>query len=456
MAMKLCPTRSGSDASGVDSSLSPARRAYFHDGRDWFLQRRFGMFIHWGIYALTEQHEQVQWRRNLSPSDYVGLAGRFCPRRFDPDAWLDLAEQAGMEYLCFTAKHHDGFCMWDTEASDFKITNTPFKRDVLDLLAQACRRRGMPLCLYYSVVDWHHPSYPNQGRSHELAGPKAGDRPDLARYMDYVREQVTELCTRYGPIHGFWWDINSLEHHDPAVNELIRRYQPHAVINNRGFDDGDFSTPERESTGKPQPDGQSDRPFEACNSVGSESWGYRHDEDYYALRHLKAGICTALTKGGNYLLNVGPDADGMIPQQSRQILQRLGKWYERVRPAFCDAAPVTLPENDSQAVFTRRGNSLYVHLPHLPMTASLRLKPIDRLPARAVILNNGSQVESAVSWLPSRFTRDDRAYLRLRNLPVDEMAGTVMVIQLDFEEMSESWFAAESLPVMTASTHPAS
>lgn len=182
----------------------------FGDGRDWFFDRPYGLFVHWGLYAIPAWHEQLQWRGPVPRNDYAKLCEQFDPVRFDPDAWLDLAEEAGMEYLCFTTKHHDGFCLWDTKQTDFNVMHTPHGRDVLGRVADACHRRRMPLCLYYSVVDWHHRNYPNQGRHHELPGPLPGDEPDLERYMAFLVEQVRELCTQYGEIHGFWWDmINS-------------------------------------------------------------------------------------------------------------------------------------------------------------------------------------------------------------------------------------------------------
>jgi len=192
----------------------------FNDGRDWFFEKRFGMFVHWGLYALPAWHEQILWRSDYKRSDYEKLAGEFNPVNFDPDAWLDAAEAAGMEYLCFTTKHHDGFCMWDTKQTDYRITNTPYSRDVLAMLAEACERRGILLCLYYSLPDWHHPNYPNQGRHHEMFGPRPGDEPDGAKYLEYVREQVRELVTGYGPIHAFFWDVNVAEFHDPTLNAL--------------------------------------------------------------------------------------------------------------------------------------------------------------------------------------------------------------------------------------------
>ncbi len=145
---------------------SPARPRIkrFGDRRDWFFEKRFGMFIHWGLYAIPGWHEQHQWRGRVPRAEYVKLAQRWNPVKFDPDQWLDLAEEAGMKYVCVTTKHHDGFCLWDTKQTAFNTMNTPYGKDALKLLADACHRRGFPLCLYYSCVDWHHPHYPNQGR----------------------------------------------------------------------------------------------------------------------------------------------------------------------------------------------------------------------------------------------------------------------------------------------------
>jgi alpha-L-fucosidase len=137
----------------------------FGDDRDWFFEKRFGLFVHWGLYSIPAWHEQMQWRKRVPRGGYEKLAGQFNPVRFDPDAWLDLAEEAGMQYLCFTTKHHDGFCLWDTAGTDYNVMNSPYGRDILAILAEACHRRGFPVSLYYSAVDWQHPNYPNQGRS---------------------------------------------------------------------------------------------------------------------------------------------------------------------------------------------------------------------------------------------------------------------------------------------------
>jgi alpha-L-fucosidase len=217
----------------------------FGDARDWFFEKRFGLFVHWGLYAIPAWQEQMQWRAEVPRQEYERLIQQFNPVRFDPDAWLDVAEAAGMRYIVLTTKHHDGFCLWNTAQTDYNVMNSPYGRDIVGMLADACHRRSFPLCFYYSVADWHHPNYPNQGRSHELAGPQAGDRPDWEAYRAFLVAQVRELCTQYGQIHCFWWDMNVTGIVDASINHMIRSLQPGAVINNRGLDEGDFGTPER-------------------------------------------------------------------------------------------------------------------------------------------------------------------------------------------------------------------
>lgn len=158
----------------------------FGDSRDWFFTHRFGLFVHWGLYALGEWHEQDQFRRRIPRDQYAAQVHQFNPRRFDPDVWLDMAEAAGMSYLCFTTKHVDGFCLWDSDETQYKVTRTPYGRDVLAMLADACHRRDFPLCLYYSVADMHHPNYPNAGRSYELPAPDPARRADQLEHRRRV------------------------------------------------------------------------------------------------------------------------------------------------------------------------------------------------------------------------------------------------------------------------------
>lgn len=409
----------------------------FGDGRDWFFEKRFGLFVHWGLYAIPGWHEQFQWRRGVPRREYERLSRRFNPTRFEPDAWLDLAAAAGMSYLCFTTKHHDGFCLWNTAQTDFNVMHTPYGRDVLGMLADACHRRGFPLCLYYSVVDWHHPNYPNQNRSHELPGPQEDDDPHLGRYLRFLQAQVRELCTQYGELHGFWWDMNVTGHRDPAINGLIRKLQPKAVINNRGFDDGDFGTPERDWDKDLNEALSFERPTEACQSVGTESWGYRKHEDYYTEAHLVHSIDQALAKGANYLLNVGPKADGTIPARAAGILRAIGRWYHAVKESFEGAEPVSPITDNRSVLLTLRGNALYVHLHKPAVSRHVLLNPIAVLPRRATVLNTGAAAEVRLDVVPSLWA-SRKAWLRIRQLPAKLLNETAVVVKLEFDDRAEA------------------
>ena len=246
---------------------------------------------------------------------------------------------------------------------------------------------------------------------------------------------MRELCTNYGEIHGFWWDNNRTDVRDPSINEMIRKLQPNAVINDRGFDDGDFGTPERDYDSYVNEVAAFDRPTQAVESVGHESWGYKADEDYHADSYLIRSIDKILAKGGVYLLNVGPTADGAIPPEAVRILQTIGRWYAAVNVAFHPAVPAPGETENRDVLLTRNGNNLYVHLYKPPPTSRVHLKPIRTLPKQAVLLNTGVPVETCVDFLPSEAVTDSghHEYLRLRNLPVNDLADTVMVVQLTFD-----------------------
>lgn len=409
------------------------RQLTFGDERDEFWSKRFGMFVHWGLYAINGWHEQELWRDpSASATEYEKLATQFNPVHFDPYAWIDAAEQAGMEYICLTTKHHDGFCLWDTRFTDYKVSNSPYGRDILRMLADACVERGMALGLYYSLPDWHHPNYPNMGRDQELFGPKAGDDPDVSKYLEFVRCQVRELCTNYGPIKKFFWDVNRAGFRDPSFNELLRELQPGIVINDRGPSEGDHSTPERQLPNAVR----FLEPTEACQSVGRQSWGYRIDEDYYTHKHLMQSIATILAMDGNYILNVGPMADGTIDAQSMESLQAVGRWYGKVREAFDGTIAVTeildataaAEAHGSKLLLTRNAGSTYVVAVEDLKTTGILLSPWRRAPARVVLLNTGEELEWTIDILPKRVHHPPT--LRIKNLPANALLSEVPVIRL--------------------------
>jgi alpha-L-fucosidase len=398
----------------------------FGDGRDWFFEKKFGLFVHWGLYSIIGWHEQVLQRKNMERSEYEKLIYQINPKKFNPKQWLDIAQEADMEYIYFTTKHHDGFCMWDTKFTDYNIMNTPYKKDILAMLAEECHKRKFPLCLYYSVVDWHHPNYPNQGRHHEMPAPRPTDSPDMEKYVEYAKNQITELCTNYGEIHGFFWDINVPEHKDESVNKIIRKLQPNAVINNRGFDSGDFATPERNV-----PDGREfTTPTQACQSLGKQSWGYKKEEDYYSHKFIMQSIDKILAMGGTYLLNVGPKPDGTIPTQSIKNLKVIGKWYNSVKESFVGTEPAPNLVNNQNILVTRKDNMLYIHLYKDIDSSTLPLEPLDEKPVRVKLLNNGQELEYVVDSMVQEW-RVAKPHLRIRGIPIDKINNSVMVIRVD-------------------------
>ncbi len=387
----------------------------------WFKDKKFGMFVHWGLYSIPAVHEQYWQRWNIERDEYVKLADEFNPIGFDPEKWLNLAQEAGMEYLVFTAKHHDGFCLWDTKQTDFNVMNAPYGKDVLKMLADECHKRDFPLVVYYSVVDWYQPTYPNIGRHHEIVTDPA--QHDMAKYVDFVKEQIREICTNYGTIHGIWWDMNVPEYKDQSVHELIRELQPLAVINNRGFGNGDFSTPERDFDPEAaNPHGGNHSLVEACQSVGVNSWGYRKEEDYFSSNYLMRCIDEWLTDSANYLLNIGPDAKGNIPKQSKNILQNIGKWMRAIRPSF-DGKLMSRLIADHKVI--KDGKTLYIHCSELT-SSTLKLKPITNEPEQVILLNNGEKLDW--TFEPIVYEKDSgEKYLRIRNIPIDKLHGPAVI-----------------------------
>lgn len=397
------------------------------------MQNRFGLFIHWGLYAIPAVHEQVLARGDWNHDDYEALMHRFDPIRYDPEAWVRMARDCGMSYLCFTTKHHDGFCMWDTGQTDYNIMNTPYGKDVLKLLADACHKYGMKLSLYYSNPDWHHPNAYNALSTHQWKA-KYPEQADMDAYIAYIKAQVTELLTNYGEIYTFFWDIPP-HIEDKSINELVRALQPNILINNRGFDAGDFATPERSV-----PDGDRFPTMtEACQSVGENSWGYRAEEDYFSARHLMQSIDKIMAMGGSYLLNVGPMADGTIPTRSEQLLCRIGTWYNRTQIALENTVPAARTYSLSGGmpyIAVEKNGVTYFHFYRgLNSTAVTLLDDDIPKPCRAVLLNSGEALPIRHGTLPSKVDADTVArkqYYSIREIPVDEYPAEPLIIAVEW------------------------
>ncbi len=399
-------------------------------------ENQFGLFIHWGMYALTELQEQAFARYDLPREEYEALKHRFNPVSYDPEQWVLMAKAAGMKYICFTAKHHDGFCMWDTKHTDYGIMHTPYGKDVLKMLADACRKHGMKLGLYYSNPDWHHPKGCNPHSSHQWKAVNP-DAPDFEPYRAYIRNQITELLSHYGPIYTLFWDIPPMIS-DPSLNEYVRKLQPGIYINDRGFDAGDFSTPEREYE-QPDHGRRYPRMTEACNAIDVQSWGYRRDTDFYSYRHLLSSIDKTMAMGGSYLLNIGPRADGTLDPKHAERIRRIGDWYNRMQGCLegheADAFDYGVQMTDDWIAAKKDGKTYLHFFNGVPATA-VYLKNFPSLPKSARLMSTGAALPCETGVLPGFFNgatgRAEHVYLSIRQIPADELAGEPVVIELQW------------------------
>jgi len=401
----------------------------------WFREARFGMFIHWGLYAVpagewdgkTDYGEWIMLQANIPSAEYEKLAERFNPVKFDAREWVRIARAAGMKYLVVTAKHHDGFSMYDTRHSDYSIVKaTPCRRDPMKELAAACREAGITFCFYYSLPDWHHPDFPVTYSQRGFHG--AGNaRADIEKYVAYMKAQVRELLTNYGPIGILWFDGGGsfrdvpnraeLIHADEIV-KMVRDLQPGCLVNNRLGIPGDYGTPEQVIPGEaPATD------FEVCMTL-NRHWGYNaKDQDWKSPQQVVRNLADTASKGGNYLLNVGPTAEGVIPPGSTQILEEVGKWLARNGVSIYGTTSSPLTSQPAWGRATRKGKCLYLHVFDWPQDRSLHVAGLPAVPLRAQLLVATS------SSLPITKVDVDGIRLSLPETPPDP-ADSVIVLDL--------------------------
>jgi alpha-L-fucosidase len=415
-----------------------------------FRNARFGMFIHWGLYSIPAGEwngkkipglcEWVMHEMKITVPEYEKLASQFNPTEYDPAEWVRIAKNAGMKYITITSKHHDGFALWDSKVSDWDIADkTPYKKDVLKMLADECAKQDMPLFFYHSHLDWHHPDYFPRGHTGQFTGrPESGD---FNKYIDYMNSQIAELCSgRYGKIAGFWFDgwwdqqVKSpgketrVDWRLKETYELIHRLQPQALIGNNHheapFEGEDFQMFER---GVPGQDKYSKAnfvsalPLETCDTM-NDSWGYnKSDSNFKSTKQLIHYLVMTAGYNANFLLDIGPMPTGKIQPEFVQRLEEIGKWMNQNGQTIYGTRGGPFPPQ-SWGATTRKADTIYVHILKRPENGKLELPE-----------TNNIKVQDAGTFTGKTkvaFTQNGNIVLDLTNVTEDPI-DTIVVLKLD-------------------------
>ncbi|GHV87966.1 alpha-L-fucosidase [Spirochaetia bacterium] len=423
----------------------------------WFNEARFGMFIHWGLYAIPARGEWVRNREKTPHEEYLRYFDEFTAAEYNPREWAALAKKAGMKYAVLTAKHHDGFCLWDTKLTDFKSTNTPAKRDLVKEYLEAFREAGIKVGLYFSLLDWRHPDYPHYGdRCHPLREDPAqgNENRNFDRYIEFMHGQIRELLTGYGKLDIMWFDYSYGEMQGEkwkaqSLMEMVRSLQPHIIVDNRlegsggetagtiltanpSFYSGDFHSPEqmippagvRSESGDPVP-------WEACITLNNH-WGYCASDHHWKNAEMVVKMLVeCVSKNGNLLLNVGPDAKGRIPHASVKILEEVGRWMSNNGEGIygCGLSAFGKPE---WGRFTQKGNRLYAHI-YESQVGGLCLYGMAGKIEKLRLLADGSEVKLTNHWNLQQYPEHAFFFLNPEsgdNYPLPDPVDTVVEITL--------------------------
>jgi len=418
--------------------------AFGKGNTSWFVHDRFGMFIHWGLYSMPARHEWVRNREEISNEDYEKYFQRFDPDLFEPKEWARAAREAGMKYFVITAKHHEGFCMWDTKYTDFKVTNTPCGRDLLREVVDAFRAEGLHVGFYYSLIDWHHPDFVidnihplrNRPNRKELNAGR-----DMARYREYMRNQVRELLTEFGKIDIIWFDFSypgedGKGHEDWGSEELvklIRELQPEIIIDNR-LDlpgSGDIMTPEQNTPDDPLTDDDGNPVvWEGCQTF-SGAWGYSRDElTWKTEKQCIDLLINHVCRNGNLLMNVGPTSRGYMDYRALERLKGFAEWmkYHSESIYGCGMAEGLIEPRDCRYTYNKETKRLYLHIMNWPFKHIL-LRGMDGKVAYAQFLHDGSEVTMRKPVKPNVHNNTGAGDLIL-DLPVVKPPVTVPVIEI--------------------------
>jgi len=383
----------------------------------WWREARFGMFIHFGAYAVPARGEWVKTYEHLTTEQYQRYVDAFNPVDFDAKKWAKEAKAAGMKYAVLTAKHHDGFCMFDSKLTDYKLSKQFGGRDVVREFLDAFRAEGIKVGLYYSIIDWDHPDYPNVGNH-----PQAGDKEYAKRtfnwdnYLKYMHGQVEELVKNYGKLDIMWFDFSFDDYSGEKwkakeLVSMIRKYQPNIILDNRlqvneGTSSkqrmiselGDFETPEQGIPDVPLVDKYGNPiPWETCMTLNT-NWGYNEfDRNWKSPELIVNCLVNCVSKNGNLLVNVGPDAKGNFPEACSQILSGVGKWMDKNSESIYGCGSGSLAKQD-WGRYTQKGNVIYAHWLNV-FLGDINAKGLKKEDVKNVfMLGTGAELPSFTNW----------------------------------------------------------
>ena len=404
----------------------------------WWHEAKFGMFIHWGLYSVVGQHEWAMEVEGIPISQYELLAKHFHPKPQAAREWAKLARRAGQKYMVMTTKHHEGFCNFDSKLTDYCATRQGPARDLVREFVDAARAEGLRVGFYYSLMDWHHPD----------GAICKTDEAARKRFVEYTHGLVRELMTNYGKIDVLWYDVDwpltAEQWESERMNEMVFELQPEIIVNNRNGLEGDFSTPEQEISAA-----ASGRAWETCMTM-NDSWGFnRGDDSWKTAKTIVLNLASCAQSGGNYLLNIGPKPDGSVPEESVQILETVGKWLDTNGKAIYGTERGSYSWN-SNANYTRRGNTLYIHQHYWPSnTPAAEWLPFFQ-PATVVAIGGLNTKVKSVRFLKTGqnvpFVQDEFS-LRLTGLSAQmpESPATVFEVEcegepaIDHDAIRERW-----------------
>ncbi|MCD6407953.1 alpha-L-fucosidase [bacterium] len=386
------------------------------DRMKWWREAKFGMFIHWGVYSIPARGEWVMFNERIPKEEYRNFAEKFSPDKYNPEEWVSLAKESGMKYMVLTTRHHDGFSLFDSKVSDFTAPKTAAKRDLIKEYVEACRKAGMRIGFYYSLLDWRYDAY--------FLGPEK-DPDGWKDFVEYVHTQVRELMTNYGKIDILWydggWPYKPEQWESEKLNKMVRELQPEIIINNRSGLPEDFDTPEQKIPGAfPNPE-IPERDWESCMTL-NDHWGYcENDNNWKSPARIIWNLATCCAGGGNYLLNVGPKPDGTIPEESVRILKEVGKWLKENGESIYGSERGKVRFH--LGTTTSKGNKIYLHTFYWYEEFALPNCKIDVI--NAYFLKDGTKV--------NYIKEDERiVFKNLPKTPPDKL-NTVIVLEYEGE-----------------------